>query len=97
MIHRSRLLWLTAAASGLISISFPALAHSPECRTVGMRPETPLVTSPETATAIFLAVEDDFFPQADKAGYPDVVAVDEGECGWYFDTGRLKAILRMAL
>jgi hypothetical protein len=44
-----------------------------------MRRDVPLVTSSETAKAIFLAVEDDFFPEADKTQYPEVVAVDEGE------------------
>ena len=44
-----------------------------------MRRDVPMVTSPETAKAIFLAVEDDFFPEADKARYPEVVAVDDGE------------------
>jgi len=44
-----------------------------------MRRDVPLVTSSETAKAIFLAVEDDFFLEADKAQYPEVVAVDEGE------------------
>lgn len=33
----------------------------------------------DTAKAIFLAVEDDFFPQADKARFPDVAVRDDGE------------------
>ncbi|WP_143093666.1 hypothetical protein [Caulobacter sp. UNC279MFTsu5.1] len=46
-----------------------------------MRHGKPLVTSAETAKAIFLAVEDDLFPAANKTEYPEIVVEDEGG-GW---------------
>ena len=70
---------LVLIAFGAISLGSQAAASAQECRAVGMRRDVPLVTSSETAKAIFLAVENDFFPEADKAQYPEVVAVDEGE------------------
>lgn len=39
----------------------------------------PLVSTAETAKAVFLAVEADFFPAADAEQYPEVIAEDEGE------------------
>lgn len=42
-------------------------------------PGKPLVTSPETAKAIFLAVEKDFFPGADPKTYPGVDTHDYGD------------------
>ena len=51
------------------------------CRTEDMRDGKPIVTSPQTAKAIFLAVEDDLFPAANKTEYPEIVAEDDG-AGW---------------
>ncbi|GAA0653305.1 hypothetical protein [Brevundimonas lenta] len=42
-------------------------------------PGKPLVTSAETAIAIYVAVERDFFPAADPVGFPQVEAVDRGD------------------
>ena len=42
-------------------------------------PGKPLVTRPETAKAIFLAVEKDLFPQAATKTFPAVDANDKGD------------------
>ena len=52
---------------------------APNCPTRWGKPGKPLVANAETARAIFLAVEKDFFPQADRETYPAVDARDEGE------------------
>ena len=51
---------------------------TPRCGLRWGQPAKPLVASAKTATDIFLAVEREFFPRADKVHYPDVSASDEG-------------------
>jgi hypothetical protein len=43
------------------------------------KPGKPLVNNPETARAIFLAVEQDFAPRADQSGFPDIGVDDDGK------------------
>lgn len=45
------------------------------------QPTKPLVTKSETATAIFLAVEEDFFPKADRIAFPDIDVDDDSAFG----------------
>jgi len=63
----------------LISAS-AALAtdNTPSCTARWGKPGKPLVSNPDTARAIFLAVEKDFFPNADAKTYPAVEVADEG-------------------
>lgn len=70
---------LTIAAS--IAVAAPVFANDqqPPCPVRWGEPGKPLVSTAETAKAIFLAVEADFFPAADSEQYPEVVAEDEGE------------------
>ena len=44
------------------------------------QPGAPLVPDEETARRIYLAVEDSFNPGADRKGFPEVKADDEGDC-----------------
>jgi hypothetical protein len=53
-------------------------AGEPGCPTRWGAPGKSLVTNAETARSIFLAVEKDFFPGADRQGFPSVEAEDEG-------------------
>ena len=70
---------LAVAAS--LSVAAPAFSdeQAPPCPVRWGEPGRPLVSSAETAKAVFLAVEADFFPAADPEQYPEVVAEDEGE------------------
>lgn len=67
-----------------LTIAFAALAGSAlaaeplACPPRSGKPGAPLVSRPETARAIFLAVEADVFPQADRAGFPAVDVNDDG-------------------
>lgn len=72
---------LALATIALVSFATPTFADDPAplCPPRWGAPGRPLVTTPETAKAIFLAVEADFFPAADREGFPEVVAEDEGE------------------
>ena len=69
---------LTIAALMSIATSAAAQDDTP-CPPRWGEPGRPLVSTAETAKAVYLAVEADFFPQADRAGFPEVVAEDEGE------------------
>jgi hypothetical protein len=64
-----------------IVAAIPAIAddQTPLCPDRWGKPGRPLVSTPETAKAVFLAVEADFFPAADPKQYPQVEAEDEGE------------------
>lgn len=78
---------LIFSAAALLSATTAAAAQPANC---GLRwgvPAKPLVASAQTATDIFLAVEREFFPRADKAQYPDVGARDEGTW-WSVSRGR---------
>jgi hypothetical protein len=55
------------------------------------RPGEPLVATERTAKDIFVAVEREFFPGADKKRYPDVRARDEGT---YWAVYRMRAASR---
>ena len=50
-------------------------------------PAKSLVATPDAAKAIFIAVERDFSPLADKVQFPDVEASDEGEW-WSVSRGK---------
>lgn len=69
------------AIVGLLSVAQPVLADDQTlvCPLRWGEPGRALVTTPETAKAIFLAVEADFFPTADRERFPEIVAEDEGE------------------
>lgn len=71
--------WTAAVAGSLLCLSGPVGAEPHECRATGMRRSEPIVRLADTAKSIFLAVEDDFFPDADKTTFPDVAVRDEGE------------------
>lgn len=62
-------------------VALPTQARGPalSCPLRWGEPGKPLVTTPVTAKAIFLAVEKDFFPQADAKGFPAVDANDKGD------------------
>jgi len=64
-------------------VSAPASAQSQPpptaCPVRWGYPGEPLVTTPETAIAIYLAIERDFFPGAEPGEYSQVEAVDEGD------------------
>ncbi len=66
------------AAVVLMSVATPTFVDDPMpiCPTRWGEPGRPLVTTPDTAKAIFLAVETDFFPVADREGFPEVIAED---------------------
>ena len=61
------------SASGVL-----AADDAPSCAARWGAPGKPIVSNPETARAIFLAVEKDFFPNADAKTYPAVEVSDEG-------------------
>ena len=65
----------------LVSVASPAFADepTPTCPLRWGVPGRPLVTTPETAKAIFLAVEADFFPTANRERFLELIAEDEGE------------------
>ena len=62
-------IWLTPPASASKPLTCP-----PRWGKLGK----PLVSTPETARAIFLAVERDFYPRPDKLHFPDVEVDDSG-------------------
>ncbi|MFC4595128.1 hypothetical protein [Sphingobium tyrosinilyticum] len=63
-----------------------ASAASDHCMRAG-EPTKPLVNKAETAAAIFLAVEGDFFPTADRIFYPDIDVEDDG-ARWSVSRGK---------
>ena len=69
------------ATAGSILFAPPAFADepTPPCPDRWGQPGRPLVSNAETAKAVFIAVEADFFPAADAEQYPQVVAEDGGE------------------
>ena len=69
------------AAVVLMSVATTTFADGPMpiCPTRWGEPGRSLVTTPDTAKAIFLAVETDFFPVADREGFPEVIAEDGGD------------------
>ena len=77
--HVSAVRVLAIAVS--ITVAAPALAEeqTQPCPVRWGEPGRPLVSTAETAKAIFIAVEADFFPAADPEQYPEIVAEDEGE------------------
>ncbi len=76
---RSIVATMIAVASAVVATSALATPDAPSCPARWGKPGKPLVTSAETARSIFLAVEKDFFPQADRDSYPAIEAKDEGE------------------
>lgn len=82
MSKRNSLVRVLAIAAS-IAVPAPAFANDqqPPCPVRWGDPGKPLVSTAETAKAVFLAVEADFFPAADPEQYPEVVAEDEG--GWW--------------
>ena len=83
---------LRSAAIGFALVVLPVLParadeRAPACPARWNKPGKPLVTNSETAKAIFLAVEKDFFPAADAETYPVVGATDEGD-RWIVSRGR---------
>jgi hypothetical protein len=71
----------TAVAVAFIGVATSALAppDALSCPARWGESGKPLVTNAETARSIFLVVEKDFFPQADRDSYPAVEAKDEGQ------------------
>ncbi len=76
---RSTTLALVVVASALGVASAQADSKVLACPIRWGEPGRPLVANAETARTIFLAVEKDFFPQADREAYPAVDVRDEGE------------------
>lgn len=83
--HMKRTIYLlviaAALASGCASTEPVATSATGICVVRGAPQGRPLVTRPETARAIFLAVEADFFPDANKTEFPVVEVERDGE-GW---------------
>ena len=67
----------------LLLAAVPATAEEPKqeavCSRPGFHPEEGVVARSETAERIFLAVETEIFPGADKETYTEVVVTDEGD------------------
>jgi hypothetical protein len=70
---------LALAAFGGVSAGATTEQQSPSCAPRWGKPGAPLVASAQTAKEMFVAVEREFFPRADKAQYPDVDAMDDGK------------------
>lgn len=71
------------SSAALLLAAVPATAEEPKqeavCSRPGFHPEDGVVARSETAERIFLAVETEIFPGADKETYPEVVVRDEGD------------------
>jgi len=78
-LSRRYLVGLCAVVLAFASTPVRAEPDSSPCAPRWGRPGEPLVTKTETATAIYLAVERDFFPGAEPAEFPEVVAEDNGD------------------
>ena len=76
---RSKTVALAFVASLLGAGAVQAEPGAPACPARWGAPGQPLVANAETARAIFLAVERDFFPQADLQTYPAVDVHDDGD------------------
>jgi len=76
---RRYLVGLCAVVLTFATTPVRAEPDSPPCAPRWGRPGEPLVTNAETAKAIYLAVERDFFPGADPVRYPEVSARDDGD------------------
>tara|TARA_R110000850_G_scaffold88306_1_gene189704 strand:- start:4 stop:375 length:372 start_codon:yes stop_codon:yes gene_type:complete len=65
----------------MMSMATPVMADEqpPVCPVRWGEPGRALVTTAETAKTIFRAIEADFFPAADREGYPEIVAHDGGD------------------
>lgn len=75
----------------MIALAAPAIAATPDSALTcapRLGKTTPLVASAETAKDLFIAIERDFFPQANKTEYPDVEAIDSGA---YWDVFRRRS------
>lgn len=73
---------MASAIAFLMVMATPAIAEerTPLCPPPGYgEPGRALVTTAEAARTIYLAVETDFFLAADREGFPEVVAEDEGD------------------
>ena len=68
-------------AGALLLPALPASADASEltCSRPGLYGRQPIVARPETAKRIFLLIEADIFPQADRDAFPEVVVEDEGD------------------
>lgn len=62
-----------------VSSAAPATTAGLVCPERWGRPGDPLVSREDTAKAIFLAVEAEFFPEADKVRFPAVKTEDQGD------------------
>jgi hypothetical protein len=72
---------ISTAIASLMLVATASPAHGQRlltCSSRGFQDGQPLVSKPETAKAIFLAVESDFFPAADRKSYPDLSVIDQG-------------------
>jgi len=78
---------LILSGVALLFLGTATAAQAPKCGLRWGASAKPLVGSAQTATDIFLAVEREFFPRADKVQYPDVGARDEGKW-WSVSRGR---------
>lgn len=76
---RSTILALVLGIFALVATAAHAEPGALACAERWGKPGKPLVTNAETARAIFLAVEQDFFPTADPKAYPAVDVQDDGE------------------
>jgi hypothetical protein len=102
--HLCTMIKFLGVGISLVLLAFGANAKatlsgaSQSCSMRWGKPVAPLVTKAETAKAIFLAVERDFFPQANKTRFPDLFARENGSTwrvyrgradGWLMGGGQL--------
>ena len=71
-----------------LAIEARAIGEVPLCPMRWGEPAKPLVSKSDTAKSIFLAVEADFFPMADRTGFPNIAIEDDGK---FWSVGRSKA------
>lgn len=66
---------------GQVRVAAPAFAddQTTACPIRWGEPGRPLISTAETAKAVFLALEADFFPAFDREQYPEVMVEDDGE------------------
>jgi hypothetical protein len=70
--------FLACVTVALIAVPQIADARNLQCPPRWGKLGQPLVATKTTAKTIFLAVEKDFFPQADRVKFPDVDVTDDG-------------------
>lgn len=88
--------WTAALIVSSVLLSEPGATLRPApsvpfCENTGYARGRLLVATEETAKAIFLAVEQEIFPEADRAGFPLVEAMEAPGEPEYWLVGRARA------